>query len=212
MKSPKFKGQRIFIGTVTDPYQPLERKYHLTRKILEVLVNYDNPVSIMTKSAFVLDDLDLIKKFKQIDIDFTVNTLDEKWKKLVEPKSSSIKERFEAMGKLVKEGILVMVLLGPYWPIFTEIEALFKKFRETGVSYAFVESFNAIGGNWTGVEKVLKEHYPEILVKMRETIFNKKKFNNFYQEAKEKVQELSQKYKIPVTIYFGQGHAATKFK
>jgi len=54
MRSPKYKGQVIYIGTVTDPYQPLEAKYKLMRKILEVLAGYDNPVVIMTKSNLVL--------------------------------------------------------------------------------------------------------------------------------------------------------------
>ena len=61
IKSPKFRGERIFIGTVTDPYQPLEEKYQLTKKILQILLNYQNSVSILTKSDLVLRDLGLLK-------------------------------------------------------------------------------------------------------------------------------------------------------
>ncbi len=64
LKSPKYKGKQIHIDTVTDPYQPVERKYKLMRGILEILMNYDNPVSILTKSDLVLRDIDLLKKFK----------------------------------------------------------------------------------------------------------------------------------------------------
>lgn len=211
LKSPKYKGEQIYIGTVTDPYQPAEEKYKLTRKILEVLINYGSPISILTKSDLVLRDIDLLKKFKSIDINFTIATLDEKWKKFTEPDSSAIKQRLTAIKKLTENNIAVFAMMGPFWPIFTSPAALFKKFKEAGVSRVFTESFNTVGGNWTGVEGVLKKHYPKILMKIKETLFDKNKFHEFYGEAQKKVEKLSKEHKIPVTIYFGQGHAA-KFK
>ncbi|MFH1173016.1 MAG: radical SAM protein [bacterium] len=75
LKSPKYKKGRIIIGTVTDPYQPVEKKYEITRGILTVLANCPNPVSILTKSDLVLRDLDLLKKIKKVDVNFTINTL-----------------------------------------------------------------------------------------------------------------------------------------
>lgn len=212
LKSPRYRGQQIYIGTVTDPYQPLEGKYKLTRGVLKVLLNYKNPVSILTKSDLVLRDVDLLKQFKEIDVNFTVNTLDEKWKKLVEPNSSTIKQRLQAIKKLTDQGITVLTMMGPYWPVFTDPETLFREFKKAGVSHVFTESFNTVGGNWTGVEKVLRKYYPRFLVEMRETLFNKKKFYEFYSEAQNKVKQLSKKYKIPVTIYFGLGHAAKFIK
>jgi len=211
LKSPKYKGERIFIGTVTDSYQPIEKKYKLTRGILQVLMAYKNPVSILTKSDLVLRDTDLLKKFKNIDVDFTITTLDEKWKKLVEPNSSSIKQRLNAMKELTKEGITVLAMMGPYWPIFTDPKTLFKEFKRVGVKHIFTESFNTVGGNWTGVERVLKKHYPKFLPEIRETLFDKNKFYEFYNKEQNKIKQLSKEYKIPVTIYFGLRHAA-KFK
>lgn len=211
LKSPKYKGERIYIGTVTDPYQPIEKKYKLTRRILKVLMDYKNPVSILTKSDLVLRDIDLLKKFKEVDVDFTVTTLDEKWKKLTEPNSSTVRERLKAMEKLTKEGITVLAMMGPYWPIFTDPGALFKEFKRVGTKHIFAESFNTVGGNWTGVERVLKKHCPRFLHEIQETLFNRKKFYEFYNKAQNKIKQLSKEYKIPVTIYFGLGHAA-KFK
>ncbi len=211
LKSPRYKNQQIYIGTVTDSYQPIEKKHKLTRSILKILLNYKNPVSILTKSDLVLRDIDLLKKFKEIDINFTVTTLDEKWKKLVEPNSSTIKQRLEATKKLTNQGIKVFAMMGPYWPVFTDSEALFREFRKAGVSHVFTESFNTVGGNWTGVERVLRKYYPQFLLEMREALFNKEKFYEFYSKAQDRIKQLSKKYKIPVTIFFGLGHAA-KFK
>jgi len=210
MKSPKYKSQQIYIGTVTDPYQPIEAKYRITRKVLEVLLP-DSAVSILTKSDKVLGDVDLLKHFKKVDVNFTVTSLDEKWVRFTEPGAPSIKQRLAAMKKMSGEGITVYAMMGPYWPFFTDPEEIFKEFRKAGVKKVFTESFNVTGGNFTGVESVLKKHYPEHLAGMKEILFDRKRFYEFYKEAENKVRQASRKYAIPTTIYFGLGHAA-KFK
>jgi len=211
MRSPKYQGQVIYIGTVTDPYQPLEAKYKLTRKILEVLINYDNPVVIMTKSALVLRDLDLLKRLKSLEVCFTIATLDEQWKKLTEPYSSTVKQRLAVAKKLVNYGIKVEAMMGPFWPFFTDAEALFREFKKAGIKKVFTESVNTIGGNYTGVEKVLKKDYPQLLKPMAEILFDPKRFYDFYNNEQKKIKKLSKKYQLPLTIHFGLGHAA-KFK
>lgn len=211
LRSPRYKGGRIFIGTVTDPYQPIEEKYKLTRSVLGVLLDYENPVSILTKSDMVLRDVDLLKGLKEVDVSFTITSLDERWNKFVEPNSPSVKQRLKAMRRLVDEGIAVFAMMGPYWPVFTDPEALFKEFKKVGVGHVFTESFNAIGGNWTGVADILRKNYSQLFLRMHQALFNKKKFDKFYSRSARKVRQLSKKYKIPATIYFGIGHAA-KFK
>jgi len=208
MRSPKYKNGQIHIGTVTDPYQPIEEKYKLMPRILEVLAKHNNPVAILTKSDLVLRDIDLLKKIKDLDVNFTINTLDDKWKSRIEPCSPSIKGRLIAAKKLTDNGIRVYAMMGPYWPVFTEPDALFEKFKEAGISHVFTESFNTTGGNFTGVDEILRKHYPGLLSQIRETLFDKDKFNSFYKEAEKKVRGASRKYKIPVTIFFGLGHAA----
>ena len=211
LHSDKYKEGPIFIGTVTDPYQPLEEKYKLTRKLLEILLPYNAPVSILTKSDLVLRDLDLLKKFKSIEVNFTINTLDEKWKKYTEPNSSSIEERLQSAKKLSEENIPVYAMVGPYWPEFTNPDELFKRFKEVGIRKVFSESFNTNGDNFIGVKKVLKESYLDLLSKFEEILFDNVFFEDFYTEAKEKLLTASKKYSIPVEIFFGQGHKR-KFK
>lgn len=211
LQSSRFKGQQIYIGTVTDPYQPIEARYGLTRGILRVLLSHENPVSILTKSDMVLRDLDLLKGFKEIGVNFTIATLDEEWKSIAEPNSPTVKQRLLAAKKLAGEGIPVIAMMGPYWPIFTNAEALFGEFKQAGISYVFTESFNTTGGNWTGVERILRKHYPQFLSEIRQTLFDKGKFYRFYAQAENEVTQLSRDYEIPVTVFFGLGHAA-KFK
>jgi DNA repair photolyase len=211
LKSAKYREGRIYIGTVTDPYQSLEERYKITRSVLEVLMDYGAGVSILTKSNLVLRDLDLLRKFKDIDVNFTLNSFDEKWKSLVEPNSPSIKDRIEAVKRIVANSIKVYVMVGPYWPFFTDASVMLRKFKELGVSGIFTESFNTVGGNWSGVEGVLTKNCPNLLPEFRQIMFNKEKFNEFYDREYEKIMGLSKELNLPATVYFGQGHAA-KFK
>lgn len=207
MKSSVWKGEHIYIGTVTDPYQPLEEEYGLTRKILSVLSVYDNPVSILTKSNSVLRDIEWLKKMKRVNVNITVATLDEEWKKHTEPHSPSIAQRLDAMKALSRERISVIALVGPYWPIFTDPDAILWEFKKAGIGEVMAESLNVIGGNWTGVEEVLKEHYPDVYPAMRAIFFNKSSFSQFYNRARGDIERAAQKYDIPLTAYFGIGYA-----
>lgn len=206
LKSDMYKKGPIFIGTVCDPYQPLEKRYKATRKILEILLPYNAPVSILTKSSLVLEDLDILKKFRDIEINFTVTTLDEKWRKLTEPNSSSTNERLKAAEKLSKENIPVYAMVGPYWPRFTEPDKLFSEFKKAGVKKVFSESFNATGDNFLGVKEVLEKNYPNLFPEFRKIFFETESFENFYNEAEQKLLSASKEHSIPVEVFFGQGH------
>ncbi len=207
IKREKYKKGNINIGTVTDPYQPLEEKYEITREILEILSEYPYPVSILTKSDLVLRDIDLIKKFKNIDINITLNTLDEDWKRVIEPNSPSIESRIYAIERLKQENIKVNVMMGPFWPFFSDTEELIKTFKVLGIEEIYTESFNTRGGTFSKVERVMSQHYPNLLPRMKEILFNKENFNNFYSLVKENLLELAKQYNIKINIYFGIGHA-----
>jgi DNA repair photolyase len=116
---------RVMISSVTDAYQPIEAKYKLTRKCLEVLLQHQFPVDILTKSPLVLRDLDLIKEFKDIEVGVTVTTNDEKIRKVFEPKAPSITARINTLKKLHNNGINTYAFIGPVLPM--NPEALLEK-------------------------------------------------------------------------------------
>ena len=93
------------LGNVTDAYQPIERKYGITRAILEILLKHDFPISVLTKSDLVIRDIDLFKQFSNCEIGLTVTALDKKAAKDFEPYSSSPQERLAALEMLSKAGI-----------------------------------------------------------------------------------------------------------
>lgn len=211
LKSTRYENSDIYIGTVTDPYQAGEEKYQLTRKILELLINQKSRIHILTKSDLVTRDIEILKKLKDVDVDFTINTFDEKWKNLIEPDSPSINKRLEAIMELGKNNIKTEVMVGPYWPEFTKAEELFPVFKQIGVKKIYSESLNTIGGNWSGIEQVLKKNYPDLLNIFKEIYFKPCKLEMFNKNERQRLETLANKYKIQTVVYFGSGHAA-KFK
>lgn len=212
VKKIKNDTETVYIGTVTDPYQPLEKHYKLTRAVIENLTDIKNPVSILTKSDLVVRDMDVIKKLNRPDVNITVNNLDERWTLLTEPRSALLEKRLEAIRKLSEAGITVYAMMGPWWPFFSDAEDLMLALKNAGASKVFAESVNVIGGNWTGVERILKNFYPEKLEPMKKILFEPEPFNDFYDAEADKIKHLSKKLNLPATVYFEQGHAANKFK
>ncbi|MFC1651888.1 radical SAM protein [Patescibacteria group bacterium] len=142
INSKRFKGGTISIGGISDVYQPLEKKYKLTRKCLEVILEKGNDISICTKSPLILRDLDLLKKINQKNfcaIAFTVTTLNQKIASKIEPFAPKVKDRIEAMKKIKKAGIPVGLHLMPVMPGLTDSEKdlrkLLKLVKEIKIDY-----------------------------------------------------------------------------
>ena len=121
------KRGRVLISSVTDAYQPIESKYKLTRQCLEILLQNQFPVDILTKSPLVLRDTDLIKKFKDIEVGITITTNDEKMQKIFEPNAPSIMARIRTLKALHDKGINTYAFIGPVLPM--NPEALSEKIR-----------------------------------------------------------------------------------
>lgn len=107
---------RVWVSGVCDPYQAAERKYGLTRRCLEVLLEHQWPVSVQTKSALVLRDIEILEKFDDVEVGFSVTTADEKIRKLFEPGASSIRERIRALDALHAAGIRTYAMIAPILP------------------------------------------------------------------------------------------------
>ena len=110
----------VILSSVTDPYQPLEARFKLTRACLELLAMSDLSVSILTKSALVTRDLDIFKRMGNLEVGLTVTTDREEMRKLFEPHASSIAARIEALKTLKTAGIATHAFIGPLLPMDPE--------------------------------------------------------------------------------------------
>jgi DNA repair photolyase len=107
----------VALSTVTDPYQPLERTYQLTRKCLDILLEDQFSVNLLTRSPLCLRDIDLFKQFEKIEVGISITTHDENIKKIFEPHSPSIDARVKALEVFRKEKIRTYAFIGPMLPL-----------------------------------------------------------------------------------------------
>jgi len=107
----------VALSTVTDPYQPIEKKYQLTRRCLEALLEGEFSVNLLTRSPLCLRDIDLLKQFGNIEAGFSIATQDEGIRKILEPHSPSIDSRVKALRTLHREKIRTYAFVGPMLPL-----------------------------------------------------------------------------------------------
>lgn len=116
---------RVIISSVTDAYQPIEGKYKITRQCLELLLQHQFPVEILTKAPLVLRDMDLIKRFEDIEVGITITTDDDAIRKVFEPKAPPVTARINVLKTLHDNGIKTYAFIGPLLPM--NPEALLEK-------------------------------------------------------------------------------------
>lgn len=181
------KPGEVLLSSVTDPYQPLEREYRLSRACLEILQEYPHfPVSILTKSTLVLRDLDILSQIEDLEVAFTVTTLDEDARQAFEPQASPTRDRIEALARLSEAGLKTWAFFGPALPYISdgekEIEALFRELREAGVKRVLVDSLNLKGAMRGRVMRAISTYYPDLLEAYRLLAADRKGYSSLLGE------------------------------
>lgn len=205
INSKRFKGGVISIGGISDVYQPLEKKYQLTRKCLEVILKKGNNISICTKSPLILRDLDLLKKINQNNfcaIAFTVTTLNQKIADKIEPFAPKVKDRIEAMKKIKKAGIPVGLHLMPVMPGLTDSEKdlrkLLKLAKEIKVDYIVYGNLGVRSCVRKGLFPFIQKEFPEFFGLYRRLYgySRSKKAKKELREKREWLHELVGEYEL----------------
>ncbi len=174
----KRKKCMISTGSMTDSYMPLEKEIEMTKQALEVIYKYGFGVSILTKSALIIRDLELLKKINERSkavVQMTLTTYDEGLCKILEPNVSSTKERFDTLMKFKENNIPTVVWLGPFLPFINDnmdnlkgvldycVKAKVKGIMNFGIGLTLRE------GNREYFYKKLDEHFPGIKEKYIKT-------------------------------------------
>ena len=185
------KTGRAIISTVCDAYQPVEKGYRITRKILQN-VDRSLEISVLTKSDLIVRDIDILKDLNA-EAGLSISFADESVKKLFEPKSPSVERRIDALKTLADEGIRTFVFVSPIMPYLTDIEEILKE-----VSFVDIFRFEDLNlkASRTQILSGIREHFPELELKYRK--LNKE----FWKNEIKKIFRCSEIFKKPVEIYF----------
>jgi DNA repair photolyase len=165
-KKRGYKPESILLSGNTDCYQPIERKMQITRKLLQVFLDYRHPVDVLTKNALVLRDLDILKQLAEknlVSVALSIPTINEDLRRKLEPRTSSVNNKLQAIETLSKNGIPVHVMVAPIIPGLNsdEILPIVKEIAARGATsfgYTLVrlnDTVEPIFIDW------LEEHYPD---------------------------------------------------
>lgn len=162
---PSWRPKTVVLSGVTDPYQPIEINLRVTRSLLEVFAEFRNPVGFITKNALICRDLDLLSELARhnaASVTFTIGMLNEDIRRKMEPRTSTIAKRFEALKKLADAGVRTSINLAPVVPGLTDqdIPGILARARDCGVgrvSCIPVRLPGAVGGLF---EQWLSDHFP----------------------------------------------------
>jgi len=191
----------VYISSLTDAYQSLERKYELTRKLLEILLQHQFSISIQTKSALVLRDLDFIRKFHECEVGFTITTLNDNIRALFEPTSSSVEEKLQAIKELKENGVQTFVFFGPILPYLSDqnLEQYFHQIANAGVDYIYVDKLNLKPGLWTNIERCLLKDFPQLHEKWRDILIGK---SDYYGKLKVQIGSICKELQLECKFCF----------
>lgn len=153
----KKKQGRVWVSGVCDAYQPLEGKYRLTRRCIEILADEGWPFTIQTKSPLVLRDIDILKRAQDAEVGFTITTADEKVRRIFEPGAPPIAKRVEALHALHEEGITTFVMIAPLLP---HAEGLAEMLRGA-VDHVLIDKYNYHYADWAFKKHGLREAMTE---------------------------------------------------
>ena len=169
------KKWTVNMATVTDPYQPAERKFKITREVLKVFLKHHNALMVTTKSDLILRDLDILTNIAKtgfLNVVITIPILDEDLRKKIEPKAASIQKRLEVVQKIHDAGITVGVNSIPLFPYISDsesdVEKLVKTLSENGADYVIIDMLNFREEARDRVMEFIKNYYPDLISKYGE--------------------------------------------
>lgn len=195
----KLKGKTILVGSVTDAYNPAEKKCRLMPSILAQLADSDAHVEILTKSALVLRDIELIRAVPDISVGLSVSNLCQADNERIEPGASSAEERLGALRTLHAAGIQTFLFVAPYLPGLTDLNELGRR-TEGIVDSICVENLNLRGSSKAGMLELIENLHPELAPLYRK-IYCTSEGKAYWKVVETEIDQLRQTVSIPVRSY-----------
>lgn len=190
----KRKRQGIVgISTVTDPYQPAERRCKLMRKCLPLLHKRDMAIDMQTKSPMVTRDIDLLQRFERAAVGVTITTFDEEMQRLLEPHAPSVGQRLDAIGELADSGIATYVFFGPVLPDLAvdDVARCVQRFADAGADEVMVDTLHLKPGVWDSIAAMLPHDKQQLY---RERL---RRESRYYQRVFSEIEKACRRFGLP---------------
>lgn len=200
-RKKKLSKNPVLFSSVTDAYQPLERRFQITRHCLELLTRQQFPISILTKSDLVLRDVDLLGSSTENEVGITIITLDEKVRQVFESGAPPSQRRLKTLQQLTAQGIRTYGFVGPIIPYLSSpsLDELIRELAESGVEYVLFDRLNVKYGNRPVIEKALTSHFEDKAKAILQALHPD---NLYYEQIREQIVDLSKQYGLVADIIF----------
>lgn len=194
----RIKGKSIFLSSVTDCYNSYEKKYGITRSILEQLIRADSQITISTKSNLVLRDIDLLKKFHNLKVALSINTLNEQFRADMD-NGSSISDRLDALKTLHNAGIYTVLFMSPIFPYITQWKEIIE-ITKGFISEYWFENLNLRGEYKFTILSYINDNYPDLIEEYKKIYLQKDM--TYWIALADSINAYCDKEKIKYTNYF----------
>jgi DNA repair photolyase len=199
INTKRLAGKKVVLCSTTDAYNPFEKKYGVTREILSQFVNSDVQVEILTKSDLVLRDLDILKQIPLVTVGVSLNTLDDRIRKELEPHAPSIEQRLAAIKAITAEGINTYIFLSPMFPGITDFKQILNECKEYCKKFYF-ENLNLRGAYQPKVMDYIRRNFPH-LIPLYTEIYKHKQYD-FWHALEKEIAAFCARNKIDWGSYF----------
>ncbi len=193
--------QSIYMGWLTDPYQPCEKEYCQTRQVLELLQSKGFSPGILTKSDLILRDMDLLQKMDQASVSVSVAFKDNAVRQLFEADTMDTELRIEALRKFKAAGIRTAALLCPVIPYITEVRRLIDMLapHTTKIWIYGLSILDPTEVNWQHVKRILKTHFPDLKDQVEAAVFSKEHL--YWLALRKDLEEMAKERKLDLSIH-----------
>ncbi|GAB6390660.1 MAG: radical SAM protein [Treponematales bacterium] len=199
INAERYEGSGIVLSTVTDAYNPFEKKYRVTRNILERFAGSKARVSILTKSDLVLRDIDILKEIPGAEVGISMSSVDDSMREKTEPYAASVENRVNALRVLKEEGIARHVFVSPIFPGITDFKAII----ETCAAYTNMFHFENLNLRGAFRPRVLRfvAKYDSRLLPLYDGIYARRD-NSYWEAMEQEIAAFCNKRKVRYISYF----------
>lgn len=199
LKPSRLFGKNVMLSSVTDPYNPFEKRYQNTRTLLRQLIPCQARVSILTKSALVLRDLDLLTQLPGCEVGFSFSGVDEALRQKLEPNTSTVQEKINALKILHEHALCTAVMAAPLLPGISQWQEIIERTRAYTDAYRF-DALNMATPLQEDMFRFIRVHYPQFLPLYREIYVQGNRA--YWKDLSEKIRTYCKKNQVRAEVFF----------